>query len=516
VELPKLKINDEIEELEDVPVLLVTTFDIRSSQLQDLQLREIINNIEKSTQTPKELKKNYCLIKEILHVWSHKHQKQVLMIPEEMIPEILEECHDGPLSGHLGFTKTKHRIESRYYWKSMDRDIKSYVKSCDKCQRRKVPKRKPYGLMQKMKFPRGVFQKIQIDVMGPLGRSARSKKYVITAIDYLSKWMESRAVAEATAETLASFFIEQIICRHGVPKEVNTDRGSIFTCEMTDQITKKLGVNHLHSTAFHPESQGLVEKRHSTLNSCITMYVETNQKNWDLFLPHITFALNTSIQKTTQFTPFFLVYGREAMMPLEAGLVPDSEFPSVEEMIDHIQQARLLAGLRIEEAQDKYAEYHNKKRMEISFEIGDKVLVRKIKRRKGCSPKLMHYYYGPYTVVQKVSEVNYIVEAQKKNSARRETVHVEKMKLYFERIPKVWIDPDKPEHKKFGNKKKGRKDMKTSADESDQNKSSKKSTESKPRKESNMKRATTSAAASAETANKSYNLRPRKVIKYKF
>jgi hypothetical protein len=159
--------------------------------------------------------------------------------------------------------------------------------------------------MQKMSFPREVFNKVQIDVMGPFPRSTKGKKYVVTAICYLSKWIESRALSEATAESIADFVIEQILCRHGCPGEVQSDRGTTFTAEIFKHITGKLGISHQVSTARHPQSQGLVEKSHSTLNTCISMYISSGQKDWDRFLPHITFAINTSIQETTKCTPFF-------------------------------------------------------------------------------------------------------------------------------------------------------------------------------------------------------------------
>ena len=307
VDLPKMRIaqENEIEELEDAPILLTRPIIMSEAQRSDPHLKSIIESLENDVRPSGTKKGKYSMHNSLLYYWNYRYNRKVLVIPNHMTKIILSECHDGPLSAHLGFTKTRHRVESRYFWKSMISDIKNYVKTCENCQRRKVSTFNTHGLMQKMSFPREVFNKVQIDVMGPFPRSTKGKKYVVTAICYLSKWIESRALSEATAESIADFVIEQILCRHGCPGEVQSDRGTTFTAEIFKHITGKLGISHQVSTARHPQSQGLVEKSHSTLNTCISMYISSGQKDWDRFLPHITFAINTSIQETTKCTPFF-------------------------------------------------------------------------------------------------------------------------------------------------------------------------------------------------------------------
>jgi hypothetical protein len=120
-------------------------------------------------------------------------------------------------------------------------------------------------------------------------------------------------------------------------------------------------------------------------------------------------------------------------MPLEAELVAECDHKNVEEMIQHVQQARIMAGDKIQRAQDRYTNFHNQSRKEITYQIGEMVLIRKFMKRKGISIKLLHYYYGPYKVVEKISNVNFVVEAKKGNKVFRETVHVDKMKRYYER-----------------------------------------------------------------------------------
>lgn len=99
----------------------------------------------------------------------------------------------------------------------MRHDIRNYVLSCHDCQLRKIPGAKKYGKMQIFQVPEEPFSRVQIDIMGPFTRSSRGNKYVVTAIDYLTKWIEARAIKDATAETVAEFLTKQVVCRHSVP-----------------------------------------------------------------------------------------------------------------------------------------------------------------------------------------------------------------------------------------------------------------------------------------------------------
>lgn len=147
---------------------------------------------------------------------------------------------------------------------------------------------------------------------------------------------------KSDADTVASFFMEQIILRHGCPKEVVSDRGSVFIGEVFKNIMQKMGVTHRTTTAYRPQSNGIVERTHSRINEAISMYCGTNQKDWDLFIHHIIFAHNTSVHATTKQSPFYLVYGREAVLPAESMLPYLDGNLTLEKTIEKLQKARLI------------------------------------------------------------------------------------------------------------------------------------------------------------------------------
>ena len=117
------------------------------------------------------------------------------------------------------------KIKGRYYWPQMYEDLRAYVKSCDICQRRGRNKRSEPLHPIPVGEP---FYQIGIDFVGPLQRSSSNNRYIIVAVDYLTKWPKAKPVPEATAEQTVRFIYEDIICRHGCSGKIITDRGIVF------------------------------------------------------------------------------------------------------------------------------------------------------------------------------------------------------------------------------------------------------------------------------------------------
>ncbi|CAB4421453.1 unnamed protein product [Rhizophagus irregularis] len=138
------------------------------------------------------------------------------------------------------------------------------------------------------------FDRIGIDIVGPLPTTKKGNKYIVVATEYLTKWPEARALPDAKASSVVSFFYEDIICRHGCPKEILTDRGSHFVNEMLNSLCDELGVKHRLSTAYHPQTNGLVERFNRTLCEALAKFSNENHDDWDMdaVLP-VDFAVKT-------------------------------------------------------------------------------------------------------------------------------------------------------------------------------------------------------------------------------
>jgi len=412
---------------------------VEELQLKDPQLRPLIAALkDRETPDAKVAKKSrsYCLVNNRLHkkVFIKGIVKPVLVVPEVLKQQILLQAHDSPLTGaHLGFAKTMGKIKDRYFWEGMCREVERYVKSCQLCQKLKKPKQAPAGMLQPIP-PGNAFDKLGVDVLGPFPKSHKGNKYVIVATDYATRWVETQAVPTATAVDIADFLIQRIVCRHGCPKVILTDRGSCFTAKLVQELMKSLGINPVKTTAYHPQANGLTERQNATIAKMIAPYVNTNQRDWDEFLPLVTFSLNTSVQASTKFTAFFLVYGRHATFPLDIQLdvQTDDNIP-LQEYLERLDSVRQSANdnLRREQVRQK-ARYDGKHR-ELHFKVGDKVLMYAPRRKVGRAEKLLKRWFGPYTIQEIRGKVNYVIERRVGARVYTDIVHVSRLKPYYER-----------------------------------------------------------------------------------
>ena len=136
----------------------------------------------------------------------------------------------------MGTRRTIDKIAKRFYWPKLIDDITNYIRACPSCQGRKGIQKKPAGLLQCIKVERP-FQKVGIDLLGPFPLSKMGNNNIIVAVDYLTKWVELKALPNGKAEQVAEFFVNNIFLRHGAPEEIITDRGKCLVADLTKEIT---------------------------------------------------------------------------------------------------------------------------------------------------------------------------------------------------------------------------------------------------------------------------------------
>ena len=136
-------------------------------------------------------------------------------------------------------------------------------------------------------------------------------------MDYLTKWPEAKPVRAATAEETAKFIYEDIICRHGCPSKILTDRGTHFNNQMIKKLMEKFRIQHLLSTPYHPQTNGLVERFNRTMIEKLARLTTEHLNEWDRYIAPVLFSYRVNKHSTTKVSPFFLVYGREAKLPID-------------------------------------------------------------------------------------------------------------------------------------------------------------------------------------------------------
>jgi hypothetical protein len=310
---------------------------------------------------------------------------------------ILYMMHNDLTAGHFGREIMFNKIRTRYYWPQMYEDIKEYVKTCDSCQRRGGPSKN--NELHPIP-PHSPFYQIGIDFIGPLPITPRGNRYIIVAVDMFTKWPEARAVAEATASQVALFLYEEIICRHGCPMKILSDRGSHFNNVMIKELMDKFGIKHHNSTPYHPQTNGQVERFNKTLKESLAKIIE-EQTEWDLHIAPVLFAYRTAQQSTTKMTPFLLTYGREAKLPLDDHIDQENKnlIDRIRQIIEKLPDIREKAKQTMIAIKNKQKTAHDKHLAKpTSFDIGQKVLYYDAARINQFSGKLEPKWKGPYRI----------------------------------------------------------------------------------------------------------------------
>ena len=364
--------------------------------------------------------------------------RRQLAIPRCLIDEILYACHDDATAGHLSLNKMYIKIQVRFYWKGMYSDVEFWCKSCVDCATKKTPKHRPKAPLNPLPAVSGPFDRVAVDVLGPFPPTYNSNKYILIFSDYLTRWPEAIPVPNADATTTAKVFIEEVVCRHGAPRQLLSDNGKNFRSNLVKEICKLMNTKKTFTTAYHPETDGLVERFNGTLTAMLSMYVSGHQRDWDTFIPFVLFAYRTSLHESIQETPFFLMHGRDPVLPVEAVMCPPtitytSSDDYKSEMVTRLQEAFTLAKDNLQAAQRKQKEQYDLKSDVINYDIGEKIWVFNPSTKPGLSTKLLHNWHGPYIIIDKLSDVNYKIQMCDSKKSEQ-TVHVNRIKHF--------VDPD--------------------------------------------------------------------------
>ncbi|GFY24263.1 retrovirus-related Pol polyprotein from transposon 297 [Trichonephila clavipes] len=328
---------------------------------------------------------------------------KLIVVPEKLRDPIKSLCHEGT-SAHLGITKSKDKLNRYFYWPNCYRDMEQFVKTCDQCQRAGKPNDKKKAPLKLVPVIREVFTKLNIDACGPLPITSKGNRYLITAICMSSKFPEAIPVSD------------------------------ISSCS-DYRVFERFGILVRHSSVYHPQSNP-VERFHRTLKRLLRVLCLDAGSEWDKHLPSILLALRTVSHESTGYTPSELVYGKNLRTPetlvMEHWMEPEEEGDLVTEymfkLINRLKRCQEVAINKMEEMQVKRKTWYDKNAVKREFKDGDLVLVLATSRAN----KLAVQWIGPGTILNKISETNYLVEIP----GRRETsqiYHINMLKPYYKR-----------------------------------------------------------------------------------
>ncbi|GJR45160.1 reverse transcriptase domain-containing protein [Tanacetum coccineum] len=322
--------------------------------------------------------------------------------------DILKACHSGPTGGHYGANYTAKKIfDSGFYWPTIYKDAHDFVTRCDICQRQgKISQRDemPQNSIQVCE----IFDMWGIDFMGPFP-SSRGNKYILVAVDYLSKWVEAKALPTNDARVVCKF-LKSLFARFGAPRAIISDRGTHFCNDQFAKVMLKYGVTHRLSTAYHPQTSGQVEVSNRGLKRILERTVGENRASWSDKLDDALWAFRTAYKTPIGCTPYKLVYGKACHLPIElehkaywalkhtnfdiktAGDHRKVQLNELNELRNHAYENSLIY-------KEKTKRIHDSKIKNRVFNVGDRVLLFN-SRLKIFSGKLKTRWSGPFTVTQ--------------------------------------------------------------------------------------------------------------------
>lgn len=308
-------------------------------------------------------------------------------VPSSFRRNIFEAIHN---ISHPGIRATRKMVTQKFFWPSMNKDIGKWARACIDCQKSKVSRHvnSNLGTFQ----PAGKLEHLHVDLVGPLPTTQQGHRYLVTMIDRFSRWPEAVPIQEMTAETVAKTIYEHWICRFGAPIHITTDQGRQFESELFMSLLKLLGVKRSRTTAYHPESNGMIERWHRSLKAALTARMEENS-SWLEELPTVLLGLRAAIKAESEVSAAELMYGQVIRLP--------GDFYVTSQSSNYLEPSAYVEKLRNTFANIKPIPHrkNNHRKIFVFKELNNcsHVFIRNDMVRKPLTPT----YNGPYRVLQR-------------------------------------------------------------------------------------------------------------------
>ena len=277
-------------------------------------------------------------------------------------------------------------------------------------------------------------QIVATDIVGPLPESDGGNCYILVVADYFTRWMEAFPIPHQDATTVANKLVDEVFLRFGIPEQLHSDQGRQFESKLLSEVCKLLCIHKTKTTPYHPQCDGLVERFNRTLLTMLSTCVHNHPFDWESHLRKVCMAYNSSVQSSTGYTPFYLMFGREAQLPLDI-LYGTNQPTAVHSMGEYAKQLqnRLLTAYElvrehISTQHQRQKTLYDKKVHGKPYKPGDLVWLHSPVPPRGSSHKLYHPWTGPFKVVKKLSEVTYRLQ-QVQRPRTRKVVHFDRLKL---------------------------------------------------------------------------------------
>lgn len=278
-------------------------------------------------------------------------------------------------------------------------------------------------------------------MIGPLQETSNGNKYIVAVTDHFSKWTEATAVPDKSAKSVAQFMYS-VTCRLGCMDTLISDQGREFVNAVIDNLMEHFQTDHRISSAYHPQTNGQRERDNRTLKESLCKLVNEQGNNWDQFIPGVLFAYHTSVHASTKCTPFEVMYGRKAKLPLDLKsseesavgpkLLSDEASSAVLQTMTTIRDKLYsTVSSNISSAQQRqkqnFDRRHNSSR---DLTIGATVYIKNQRRIHRMGSKMEPRWIGPYTVVESLTKGRVKLRNNQTQKILKNTYNASNLKMF--------------------------------------------------------------------------------------
>lgn len=300
-----------------------------------------------------------------------------LVVPDTLRMQVINEAHNPPTAAHGGMNKTLNRIKLRYFWPSMTKDTKNYVRTCEICQTTKYPNITLRHEMGAMKDPVKPWEMVSVDLMGPLPRSSKGNIFLLVITDVFTKFVLLKPLRKSSS-TLVNQYIEECFMLFSVPRVVISDNGTQFTSNLYKKLLSDYKVKPWYTAAYHAQANP-VERTNKVIKTAIRAYIEENHKSWDVNIHQIACSIRSSVHDSTKQSPYFLNFGQEMVLNGDTYSLDKklSSFDTLEsDRLILLEHTRKKIHENLVNAYKNYSHRYNLRSRKIQFKEGDVVLKR--------------------------------------------------------------------------------------------------------------------------------------------
>ena len=431
LEKPELTKPSTDQEVYNITPLLTDLdgIDIKLEQSKDQELVRIQRSLD-GEHPPR----HYLMLDDILyHIDADEQLK--LVIPKDIRNDLISSVHTGHLGGHMGRDKTYEKISSRYFWSGMTKDVFGYLEACVECKQANLQRVAPD--MQESTCPTFPFEFVALDFAGPYPETEQGNLYVLTVVDLFSGFITAVPVPDKTAETTAKVIMESIIPVHSVPLRILTDRGGEFRNRVMELLCQKLNIGHIITSPFNPQANGRCERTHRAMTSCLMKICNKDQSDWDQCLPFFTGAFNTSKSSASKFSPFYLVFARDPILPVQTLLHPRRKYMGADYFPSALERMHIsyrLVRRHLHKQTKKNQKQKQVKNQDI--EVGDAVYLHNNNRQN----KLQKKWLPHYRVIRKRGPVSFTIKQQLTGQIR--DAHAKDLRKASDK--ELWVQDKQP------------------------------------------------------------------------